>query len=115
MSLFLYSTNPAFIHLLMVKYNNGKHYIWCSDKYDPEGAPSSSPCEIFTTLQKECISEDAHSEHIKRYKRNIRKFVNIWLTDNKITKGIREDIFLEIKKIVGICGDLSYILLTGTY
>jgi len=96
MSLFLYSTNPAFIHRLVIKYNEGKHCVWCSDKYDPGGAPTSSPCEIFISLQKDCDSEDTHSSRISEYKKKIRKLAISWATEDKITEDEKNEIIAEI-------------------
>ena len=96
MSLFLYSTNPFFTHYLVIKYNEGKHYVWCSDKYDPGGAPSSSPCEIFISLQKDCDNEDTHSSRISGYKKKIRKLVISWVTEGKINENAKKEIIAAI-------------------
>jgi hypothetical protein len=96
MSLFLYSTNPTFIHRLVIKHNEGKHSVWCSDKYDPGGAPTSSPCEIFISLQKDCDSEDIHSSRIYNYKKKIRKLATSWAAEGKITEDAKYEIIAEI-------------------
>ena len=84
MSIFLYSTNPVFTHRLVKKHCHGKHYVWCSDKYDPGGAPSSSPCERFIALQKDCDNEDTHSNIIRDYKKRFRKLASVWETEGKM-------------------------------
>ena len=96
MGLFLYSTNPVFAHHLAEKYNDGKHYVWCSDKYDPGGAPSSSPCDLFITLKKDCDREDTHSSHIHRYRKAFRKLATSWEAEGKITKDEKDEIITEI-------------------
>jgi len=96
MSLFLYSTNPAFSHRLVKKHNQGKHYVWCSDKYDPGGAPSSSPCERFIALQKDCDSEDTHSSLINGYKKTFRKLTSTWVMEGKISKDEKDEIIAEV-------------------
>jgi hypothetical protein len=96
MSLFLYSTNPVFAHRLVEKHNGGKHYVWCSDKYDPGGAPSSSPCDRFISLQKDCDTEDNHSNLIAGYKKTFRKLVRTWELDGKITHDAGNEIIAEI-------------------
>ena len=96
MSIFLYSTNPFFTHHLVQKYNGDKHNVWCSDKYDPGGARSSSPCELFISLQKDCENEDTHSDLINRYKKTFRKLVASWVTDGKVTNDDKDEIMAEI-------------------
>jgi hypothetical protein len=96
MSLFLYSTNPTFAHRLVEKHNGGKHCVWCSDKYDPGGARSSSPCELFIDLQKDCDSEDTHSSLIAGYRKTFRRLVKIWELAGKITKDAGKEIMAEI-------------------
>jgi hypothetical protein len=96
MDLYLYSTNPAFSHYIAEKYLNKKHYIWCSDKYDAGGAPSSSPCELFISLQKDCDTEDTHSDLIKKYKKTFRKLVSAWTADGIISDIDKRDIIAEI-------------------
>jgi hypothetical protein len=84
MSLYLYSINPFF-----------SHSVWCSDQYDPEGAPSSSPCELFISLQKDCDKEDSHSNLINRYKKTFRKLVAIWETSGIITTEQKNEILIQ--------------------
>lgn len=96
MSLFLYSTNPKFSHIIAEKYQHNKHSVWCSDKYDPDGAPSSNPCEIFITLQKDCESEDNHSALIKRYKKTFKGLAALWAASGKITADERDEIIAQI-------------------
>jgi hypothetical protein len=96
MSLFLYSTNPAYAHHFAVKYSEEKHFVWCSDKYDPGGAPTSSPCEIFISLYKDYENEDSHSSRIIGYKKKIRKLASSWLAEGKITEDAKNEIITEI-------------------
>jgi len=96
LSLFLYSTNPVFSHRVVKNYLNGKHHVWCSDKYDPGGAPSSSPCEIFISLQKDCDAEDKHSNNIIRYQKRFRKLAITWEMEGKITRDTKNEIIAEI-------------------
>lgn len=96
MSLYLYSTNPVFSHYIIEKYLNKKHHVWCSDKYDTGGAPSSSPCELFILLQKDCDAEDTHSNLIHNYKRTFRKLVSAWAADGTISASDKKDISVEI-------------------
>jgi len=96
MSLFLYSTNPAFTRHLVEKYSGSKYSVWCSDKYDPGGAPSSSPCERFISLQKDCDSEDTHSNFINEYKKTFRRLASSWVMEGKITKETKDEIIAEV-------------------
>jgi hypothetical protein len=96
MNLYLYSTNPYFSHFISEKYLNNKHFVWCSDLYDPGGAPSSSPCELFISLQKDCDSEDGHSSLIARYKKTFRRLAVIWRAKKIITSEQEDEIVMQI-------------------
>jgi hypothetical protein len=96
MSLFFYSTNPKFSHMVAEKYLNRKHFVWCSDKYDPGGAPSSSPCELFITLLKDCEGEDTHSSLIRNYKKTFKRLAAKWASDGTINSDARDEIIAQI-------------------
>jgi hypothetical protein len=96
MNLYLYSTNQFFSHFIVEKYLNNKHNVWCSDQYDPEGAPSSSPCELFISLQKDCDGEDNHSNLINRYKKTFRRLVPFWEMSKLITSEQKREILAQI-------------------
>jgi hypothetical protein len=96
MSLFLYSTNPKFSHVVAEKYLNSKHFVWCSDKYDPGGAPSSSPCEMFILLQKDCDGEDTHSKLITGYKKTFRRLAALWAATGVISADEKDEIITQL-------------------
>jgi hypothetical protein len=96
MSLYFYSTNPYFSHIVSEKYLNKKHVVWCSDLYDTGGAPSSSPCELFISLQKDCESEDSHSRLIAHYKKTFRNLAVFWKANNFITSEQKDEIVFQI-------------------
>jgi hypothetical protein len=78
------------------KYLNRKHCVWCSDKYDPGGAPSSSPCELFISLLKDCEGEDKYSSSIERYKKTFRRLAAKWASDGTITADEKDEIIALI-------------------
>ena len=95
----MYSTNPAYTHRFSERYCECKHSVWCSDKYDPGGAPSSSPCELFISLQKDCDTEDKHSSRINGYKKTFRKLASNWELEGKITKEAKDEIIAEVNSM----------------
>jgi hypothetical protein len=93
---FLYSTNPAFSHDLAEKYLDKKHFVWCSDDFEPLGAPSSSPKEIYRGLLNDCEYEDTHSHLINNYKKTFRRLASSWLSNGIITDQDKEDILAMV-------------------
>jgi len=90
--LFLYSTNPAITHDIANKYRNGKHFVWCSEFYNPVGAPSSSPKELYRILEADCKNEDTHSSLIDRYKKTFRRLANNWYSKSEISESQKDEI-----------------------
>lgn len=93
---FLYSTNPAISHEIAEEYLNNKHYVWCADDFEPLGAPSSSPKEIYRNLLKDCDGEDTHSFLISNYKKTFRRLVSTWYSSNIITQLDKDDILATV-------------------
>lgn len=104
--LYLFSTNPWYSHELAVKYLAGKHFVWCSDYYDPSGAsaisstaltaPSSSPRGIYNQLFSDCDHEDTHSSLIKSYRKTIKRLTSDWLATGIITINQKDEIITTI-------------------
>lgn len=94
--LYLYSTNPSYSHEIALRYLSGKHFIWCSEMYNPIGAPSSSPGEIYRMLSADCEHEDTHSNLIRNYKKTFRKLATSWLSSGIIDLDQKEEIFTTI-------------------
>lgn len=98
----LYSTNPWFAHDIAMRYRGGKHFVWCSEFFDPTAAPagsaataiapSSSPSGIYSTLKNDCEREDRHSALIKGYRKTFRRLANEWWADGSITKEQHDEI-----------------------
>jgi hypothetical protein len=92
----LYSTNCWFAHDVAIRYRAGRHFVWCSEWFDPSRAPpgsaaaaiapSSSPKGIFDTLRGDCKGEDTHSALIKGYRRTFKRLAKQWLAANEITR-----------------------------
>src|SRR4051794_3035652 len=102
-----YSTNPRGAHRPALGFRGGRHYVWCSEYYDPTRAPgtsaaaaiapSSSPKALFEQLAADCARNDEHSHHIKRYRKTFRRLAAEWLSASEITKDQHDEIVAELK------------------
>lgn len=102
----LYSTNPWLSHVFAEKHLNGKHFIWCSEYFDPKMAPhgsaesaiapSSSPKGILETLRDDCKREDSHSALIKGYRKTFRRLAKTWYANSIINKDAHDDIMATV-------------------
>ncbi len=68
----LYSTITKVALFVNQRYYGDRHYLWCtpnfrsnSDAVDFTVPPTSSPFDIYATLEKEVRGMDSHSEKIK--------------------------------------------------
>jgi len=116
----LYSTMTAVAYNINIKFNSGLHYMWCtpyfgSDYKSPHFTvpPSSSPLEIYKTIQKEIEGGDLHSSKIELNRMGIRKGAEAMLKRNAITEEAYKDIIV-ISKVVPmhqfrplLCGNRS--------
>lgn len=103
----LYSTNPWIAHDFSMKYLAGKYFVWCSEFYDPIGAPpgstaaaiapSSSPRGIFESLKQDCEREDRHSLLIKGYRKTFLRLAANWLAETKINNSQHNEIVAIVK------------------
>lgn len=95
-ALYLYSTNPKYSNDFAMKYLSGKHYVWCSESYNPMGAPSSSPKTIYRNLEEDCDNEDNHSSLIKGYRKTFRRLAINLYDSGTITEEDKDDVFTII-------------------
>lgn len=103
----LYSTNPWIAHVFSKNHLGGKHFVWCSEYFDPRTAPpgspesaiapSSSPKGIFDTLENDCNREDSHSALIKGYRKTFKRLASTWLADSTIDKNAHDEIVATVK------------------
>jgi hypothetical protein len=101
----LYSTMSSLAYNINKKYYQDKHYMWCtpyfgSDFKSPHFTvpPSSSPLEIYNTLQKEISGADLHNTKIRLNRRGIRNGAGIMLKLGKITQDIHDEIVTISKR-----------------
>jgi hypothetical protein len=81
-------------------YYDKKHYIWCTQYFDPQSRinpynsvpPTSSPKEIYWTLQKEINAGDRHSSKIVQNKAGLQRGADIKLKEGVITLNQHRDI-----------------------
>lgn len=102
----LYSTNTWLAHDIATRYRSGKHYVWCSEYYDPTRspsvsaahaiAPSSSPKMIYDTLYNDCEHEDTHSALITGYKKTFKRLAKDWLSLGEINDDQFSEIILTV-------------------
>jgi hypothetical protein len=103
----IYSTNCWYAHRIAMDYRGGRHFVWCSEYYDPTTAPhgsaasaiapSSSPKGIYDALHSDCQREDTHSSLIKGYRRKFRALAAQWLSAGEITKPAHDEIVATVK------------------
>lgn len=103
----LYSTNPWIAHDITMRFRGGRHFVWCSEYYDPLTAPagsaqsaiapSSSPKGIYETLLGDYQREDGHSALIKGYRGTFCRLAKSWLADNQINKVQHDEIAAIVK------------------
>jgi len=91
----LYSTNTFLSYEIGCRYRSNKHFVWCSEVFDPRKqsrnslvsmvAPTSSPYEIARVLADAVVGEDHHNANIKKYRSLFKRFATIWEADKSIT------------------------------
>lgn len=91
--LLLFSTNTLLAYNISYRYYNDEHYVWCTPFFQPGSptsplytvAPTSSPAEVYRTLQTEVLGGDRHSAKIASNIIGILKGAAIKKKSGKIT------------------------------
>jgi hypothetical protein len=106
--LFLYSTNVFMKFLIQEQYQGGKHYVWCSEHFDPTKLasydparkipPSSNPAMLYRRYKEDFESDDTHSSMINSQKSAIITRAGEWFKDGKITSDDFEEIVFLVDK-----------------
>ncbi|MBY5708064.1 hypothetical protein [Rhizobium leguminosarum] len=101
----LYSTMTVVAYNVNKRFYGDRHYMWCtpyfgSDFDSPHFTvpPSSSPLEIYNTLQKEVEGGDLHATKIKLNRLGIRKGAEQMEKVGRITSAIKQEIFAISKR-----------------
>jgi hypothetical protein len=88
----LYSAMTKIAYSINVKYYGNLHYMWCTPYFGKDYnsphftvPPSSSPMEIYRTLENEVNGGDLHGHKIDLNRMGIRKGADQMLTANRIT------------------------------
>lgn len=107
-TLFLYSTNVFMKFLIQERYQGGRHYVWCSEYFDPTkhgsyggayGIPASSnPAVLYRRYKEGLTSGDTHSALIGSQKASIKARAVEWLNEGKINRQDLEDIIVLVDK-----------------
>lgn len=102
----LYSTMTAVAYNINIKYYSGLHYMWCTPYFGSNYKsphftvpPSSSPLEIYETIQKEIDGADLHNSKIELNRMGLRKGAEAMLQRKVITDESYKDI-IAISKAV---------------
>lgn len=95
----LYSAMSQIAYSINVKYYGGLHYMWCTPYFGADYKsphftvpPSSSPLEIYSTLENEVIGGDLHGDKINLNRMGIRKGADHMLAEGRITAEEHSDI-----------------------
>lgn len=107
-TLFLYSTNVFMKWLIQERYQGGRHYVWCSEYFDPTkhgsysgayGIPASSnPAVLYRRYKEDLQSGDTHSALIGSQKASIKARAVEWLNKGQINQQDLEDITVLVDK-----------------
>jgi hypothetical protein len=102
----LYSTNPWIAHDIAMRFLGGKHYVWCSEYYDPRVAgaassaaaiaPSSCPKSIYDALHADFVGEDTHSSLVKGYRKTFKRLARECLASGTLTKPQHDEIVATV-------------------
>lgn len=79
--LLLYSTNTWLAYMIAQRFYRGEHYAWCNPLFNSKTSPptdysippTSSPCEIYSSLLADVQKGDRNSPKIKQNKLGILK------------------------------------------
>lgn len=92
--LLLYSVNTYLAWAINDRYYNGRHFVWCSEVFDPRarGAlsahastpPSSNPRDIYLDLRRAAESGDLGSPKIRETRNGIMNGANVNLSNGLI-------------------------------
>lgn len=95
----VYSAMTQVAYSINVKYYGGLHYMWCTPYFGADYKsphftvpPSSSPLEIYSTLENEVIGGDLHGDKINLNRMGIRKGADHMLAEGRITAEEHSDI-----------------------
>jgi hypothetical protein len=96
---FLYSINTWLAYSINERYYDQKHYVWCTPYFasgslppDVTNPPTSTPCEIYHSLEAEVRAGDRHSAKISQNKIGIAKGATVKRSGGQITKAKEQEI-----------------------
>ena len=93
----LYSTNVYLKLFIHQQYRKDIHYVWCSEYFDSELAPTSNPKDIFWDLMRAVEKEDSHCYKISEQKLSLITRSLEWKAKGEITNNQRKEIIHRIK------------------
>ena len=96
----LYSTASSLAYRIAKRYYGDIHYAWCSPIFDGRTTahlaltvpPTSSPCEIYFSLQQEITRGDRHSAKLIDIRSGITRGAQAKLKEKVITKAEEQEI-----------------------
>lgn len=101
----LYSTMTKVAYSINKEYYKDLHYMWCTPYFGPHYdsphfsvPPSSSPLEIYRTIENEIRGGDLHGEKVKLNRMGIRRGADNMFAAGRISEEDRDDIHAIAKK-----------------
>lgn len=102
----LYSTNTWLAYMIAETYYNQRHYVWCTPFFDPEQRvrrdsavpPSSSPRQLYKSLDDDVNGTDGHSSRIKENRVGLIRGANAKKKQGIINARKKEEICLVVEK-----------------
>jgi hypothetical protein len=90
--LLLYSTNTWLAYIIAKRFYNDEHYVWCAPFFDARSLaaveistpPSSSPAELYASLQQDVRRGDRHSKSISDNRDGIQRGADFMREENVI-------------------------------
>lgn len=104
--LLLYSTNTWLAYVIAERYYMGEHYVWCTPHFDSRSLaavdattpPTSTPSEIYHSLDAEVRAGDRHSPKIQENKVGILRGATFKRSIETITEQQESDIAAIVER-----------------
>jgi hypothetical protein len=104
----IYSVNVFLKQYLMERFRGDRHYVWCSDSFDPSAnprfssrslvPPSSSPADLYRALAADVKRGDLHSPKINEQRASFMRLAVEWEKDGTIGANDKDEIVYWAEK-----------------
>jgi len=102
-ALLLYSTNTWLAWAIANRYYQGRHWIWCSPFYRPNGTtaagfpPSAIPGSIYDRLYEDVVNGDTHSAWVAQNRVGLMKGAECKQREGLISEPQKLEIFSIVR------------------